>query len=483
MLMTFSAPQELRALDVSRKYLRTLQPAEAVITAQLQAHLAGQAMHNNWERKSCQAVTLSDANYNSVDGPKPSLTCRQVIFSSCGHLAAVTYEGDHEAEHSLLWPSSQKSAHELPEAGLVVFQASNSFQELSRVQGALRAPVIAWVPDLPHLCIAYLGPNKSKSSDGLRPPAVFVVNARTGVILHTLRTRPEQVMQGMLTRYMNELVWGTCASKLLVVSHTGTAGENMEGWISIFDLRQGKRTVRTRFSMRLIDELTTVAVWHPTLAGLVLCGGVHLRQPDVFAKAELAMGYLPQDCLVVSSDGTGFSSDGSQLVAQLVQHGNGEGSALNYSVLRCQLLGNRFRFKKDLQLQGYGCHWVPNSKKLIVGLDTVGARDLILSYLVDASPHLAQFRVQIPFSCNAKPLELPFSFSPCQGLLGESSFGGRIFCLTYGAQGSAADDSDSAQMHVEAIHAFLPSGRGWVSSGRSSAHTSTQDVLHVVTFA
>ena len=81
---------------------------------------------------------------------------------------------------------------------------------------------------------------------------------------------------------------------------------------------------------------------------MLLSHGVELHSPAAFAEAGLALGTLPEPCIIMRSDGTGFSSDGQRLAARFFREledyaeplSHGQEPEWEYAIFRCRFTGD-----------------------------------------------------------------------------------------------------------------------------------------------
>ena len=112
-----------------------------------------------------------------------------------------------------------------------------------------------------------------------------------------------------------------------------------------------------------------------------------------------------------------------------------------------------------LQEQGYQCHWVPSSLRLIVGFQMLKAAFWKPSYLISVTTRTVEF----DFS-ETHEISSPMLFSPGQHLIGESRKIGQVCCLRTGQRLWECNDLAPFMIGLtpESMLAFLPSGCGIV---------------------
>ena len=340
-----------------------------------------------------------------------------------------------------------------------------------------RPPAISWAPEKPELSIARCNYARKFNTRHVQYPAVFILDASTGSLECSLYPVIDDRFQAFCQHY-NQLQWSASGQHLLIASHSGMQESNISGTISVVNIRGDQISVQSEFSMQVYDDLTTVAIWPPSYVGVTLSYGVELKSPEAFATSGLALGTLPERCIVMRGDGSGFSSDGQaarffqelEEDAELLSYG--QEPKWDYVIFRCYL-----EFVPELQEQGYQCHWVPFSSRLIVGFRS--AAFWKRSCLISATTRVVEF----DFSASEE-MRFPVCFSPAQQMLGESTNPGRVYCLQTGHRlwrlNHPAQTLSGAV--PERMLAFLPSGCGVICQA-SLREKAYQTVLVVYMYA
>ena len=259
--------------------------------------------------------------------PHSSSSCQELVFSACGQYVAARLMGHYSiSDASQSW------------AAVAVLDVASAYQEQACFYSFKGMPTFYWAtdPPAPHLTIAdrhgQLWPDCRQGKLTLRQcPAVFVLDARTGGMLHALGAETESLLQEEFVRcngHWGELLVSPCGQRLLVLTYGNPLHDAVlirtvcANSLLVFDIVQNVLLARSDFDMDAIgseDCAETAAIWHPNSQGLALSSTVTLHDPAALARGGLASGLLPPLCVLAAhSPGMGFcpGPDGQWLVAK-----------------------------------------------------------------------------------------------------------------------------------------------------------------------
>ena len=483
--------QDVPSRGVEPAFLATMPDTTAVLTALRKAHtarLAIEAGQTPVERQVVQLTTLSACIKGCSDGL--GTACLNMAFSADGHFLALQFHSSGRRSSS---PKQYEDNH-----GVAVLKVTQGFSEQACICSGPWYPTFSWAPAEPNLSIAIRGSEDGKSNACAQQPAVFVLDAKTGAALHALG--PKNLSLFWQACFwgdpLTELEWDPAGGLLLVTRRSSWGTDAEQNLLSVFDVRQDMLLAQSTFiESPNVGCAKVIATWTPNSQGLVMSHGVQLQAQEAFAGQGLALGVLPEPCVLLrtsdttaSSPGAAFSPDGQRLlVCDAHDYWDEEHSSSNkpppffyHSIMQFQIEGMQILFCQESCLHGYGPFWLPCSSGLVVrGNKWQSTQHSKVISLEDGQHHeiVMAGRVIRPW------------FSPSRNLMASISNGSRIFSLQSGRQVWAHDTAKQQAEHFpfqwiySECLAFLPSGCGVIRMGKVAGQPENVYGLHILLFA
>ena len=454
--------QDVPTRDVAPCYLASLPTTEAVLATLGAAHRARLAIAAGKTVKPHLVRLAAPPGAPALDWA--ATACVGIAFSACGQYLAVSFQWTEEV---------QRPRKLLPRLnGVMLFSVWGGIKQRHCVCGYYDAPVFCWAPDAPHLSIAEALDLRARQP-AAEHPAVLVIDALTGSVLHALGPRNQDAFHALhqsAEPFSNlSLEWSPSGRYLLVGGHADVSmpdpAAGLEPYqLSVFDVWEDRLVAQSACALQLTRWSMLPATWHPSSSspGLVLSSRTFLSSPAAFTAAGFALGTLPDRCYIPGWSGTGFSADQQRFLA----HGDSGGSepearpedndlALpqlngNVRVLRCVLAGRQISFEPEFEFEGYACQWLPCSFQVVAGASALGEtpeRPQI------GSLHDPHHGIKWEFDVQGEEFGLkPLAFSPSRQLMLEMSKAPQLICLESGKQLWAAD-------YFDAMHKYARSGK------------------------
>ena len=483
--------QDVPSRDLAPAFLATMPDTAAVLAALRTAHtarLAIEAGQEPVERQVVQLSTLSAWREGCSDGLR--LACRSVAFSTDGQFMALSL-------HSSGCRSSSPR-HYVSDYGVAVLKVTEGFIEQACICSGPWYPTFSWAPAEPNLSIAIRGSEDGKSNACAQQPAVFVLDVKTGAALHALGPKNLSLFwQACFEKDpQTKLNWAPTGSLLLVTRRSSWGTNTEQNLLSVFDIRQDMLLAQSTFKDGPnVGCAKVIATWTPNSQGLVMSHGVQLQAEEAFAGQGLALGILPEPCVVhdISSPGGAFSPDGRRFIVCDAhdywdeEHSSRIGpSPFRYrSVMQYQVEGLHIHFRHESWFEGYRPFWLPCGTGLVVKVDCMSQHSKIM-LLGDHQHHERLIAGTVMRPC----------FSPSHKLMASSSAGPCIFSLQSGhkvwalAQGDTDTRQQQPQQQAVECLAFLPSGCGVICKEDFAGHWLGQphrkenvDRVHILLFA
>ena len=352
-----------------------------------------------------------------------------------------------------------------------------------------------WAPQASHLSLALQPFPRDMRPGAVAPqiPAACIVDAETGTVLSSLSAETVKAavalaaQPGSYARTLHRAGyprWSPCGTRFLVeqITQWGQDRGASAGVLRVYDVVQDQQLLETQYVWEGRDSLP--ARWHPSLMAILLEPGVSVPEPAAFARAGLALGWLPGPPQLGLAT-TGFSADGQLYCARTRLGGFGE----EYELLSSSQQDQSIVFTPVYAFSGRAFQWASSGCLAVVYQSISRTTDSSTACLRDLAARTELCCLDsLPPSVVCKYMCSP-TFSPSHRFV-EGPRGGHalILCVETGAQLWSSPPVPLAAEHLEdpwLDHPswrlwWLPSGRGVICRGRASGGAES---LHCFLFS
>ena len=228
------------------------------------------------------------------------IRCHDIMISSCGKFIAVVVSGVQHFAPTSSVPDLELQEIRIYETAGMLFRSAISCDR--------RFPIMHWAPGHPHLSFSNLalfdeeGRSCSRDSsdtqiidaESKKKPQHLSTSTLVASRAFALCGLPETEFDDVM------LSWSACGRYLMLVHQRDGSGV-----ISIFDVVTDAAVVEADFEYDG-DHASPLFDWVPSGMGIVVGSGVRLADASVFAEKMVAVGHLPDPCMISSSAGMGF---------------------------------------------------------------------------------------------------------------------------------------------------------------------------------
>ena len=370
-------PKYLVGLSTTDELLRALQRAYTA-RCNIQANLSPVKVHHVQLPSQASQAPLPDFKWYQA-------TCNTVAFSVCGQWLCVVV---NTSQCCVAQPYSKTNPACVTFHEVLLYDCLDSFQEHLRLSLGSSKPIVQWSDSKPHLGVAQLPDQEMLAVRPKQQPA-FILHVPTGQIMHSLGAGASPLfLQMMMISNIRTLIWSPSCQLLLIYTTGPTQGrftvKEAEDCLLLMDVVHDRVLAQSRALGW--THRCAAAAWHPGSSGIVVSGYHQLEDVDAFRNAGIAVGILPDGCLVHVA---GFSADAQHYVAELVPDLESRSSKGHSVLLACSMAGQYISFALVKDFPGaWDLTRLPGSTSLLVDMSYSRKLPSEVSWLPAASDRM-----------------------------------------------------------------------------------------------